>query len=240
MGDCELRGLRFSRRTSFIMRLGFGYKEPSKNYSILGQELAGEIEEVGKNVSLFKRGDQIFALPKDGFGSYAEYICLPEGGSQAIKPANMTHEEAATVPLGGLNALYFLRKGNIQSGQKVLINGAGGSIGTIGVQFAKLFEAEVTAVDSTRKLDMLRSIGADHIIDYTQEDYTKNGETYDVIFDLVGHQSFSNIKRSLKKKGKYISANPKLKLILRGLLAKISSRKKIITGFAKENSENLI
>ena len=137
MGDCELRGLKFSRALSFLMRLGFGYKEPTKNYSILGQELAGEIEAVGKNVTLFKKGDQIFALPKDGFGGYAEYVCLHEEGTQAIKPANMTFEEAATVPLGGLNALYFLSKGNIQSGQKILINGAGGSIGTIGVQFAK-------------------------------------------------------------------------------------------------------
>ncbi|GAJ24065.1 unnamed protein product, partial [marine sediment metagenome] len=134
----------------------------------------------------------------------------------------------------------FLRKGNIQSGQKVLINGAGGSIGTIGVQLAKSFEAEVTAVDSTKKLDMLRSIGADQVIDYTQEDFTENSETYDVIFDVVGKRSYSHIKKSLKKKGIYISANPRMSLFLLGLWIKLTSRKKIITGVAKEKSKDLI
>ncbi|MCP4762830.1 MAG: NAD(P)-dependent alcohol dehydrogenase [archaeon] len=239
-GDCELRSLKFSRALSFLMRLGFGYKEPTKQYSILGQEVAGVIEEIGKEVKLFKKGDPIFAVTKEGFGAYAEYVCLPEDGGLTIKPKNMTYEEAATVPLGGFNALFFLRKGNIQGGQNVLINGAGGSIGTAGVQLAKSFGAEVTAVDSAKKLDMLQSIGADHVIDYTQEDYTKNGVTYDVIFDVVGKESFSKIKGSLKKKGIYISANPRLLLFLRGLLVRVTSRKKIITGVANEKVEDLI
>src|SRR5688572_14914398 len=131
-------------------------------------------------------------------GAYAEYVCLPETYPMALKPANMTCEEAATIPTGGFNALHFLRKGNVRSGEQVLINGAGGSIGTYAVQIAKSWGAEVTAVDSTRKLDMLRAIGADRVIDYTQEDFTNNGETYDVIIDVVGKSSFSRTVKSLR------------------------------------------
>ncbi|MCP4210782.1 MAG: NAD(P)-dependent alcohol dehydrogenase, partial [Halieaceae bacterium] len=161
-------------------------------------------------------------------------------GALAIKPANMTYEEAAAVPVGGFEALHFLRQGNLQSGQKVLINGAGGTIGTFAVQLAKYFGAEVTGVDSTAKLDMLRSIGADQVIDYTQEDFTKSGETYDYILDVVGKSSFSGSIRSLKQNGRYLIANQGLSQMVRGRWTSMTSSKKVIFGAASPKTEDIL
>jgi NADPH:quinone reductase-like Zn-dependent oxidoreductase len=243
-GDCEMRSLKFPFYLSLPMRMWRGLLKPREN-SILGTELAGEIEAVGKNVKRFKAGDQVFGSTGLKFGANAEYICLPEepgemDGGMAIKPANMTYEEAATVPFGGRDALHFLRKGNIQSGQKILINGAGGSIGTFGVQLAKHFGAEVTAVDSTAKLDMLRSIGADQVVDYTQEDFTKSGEIYDVIFDVVGTISLSSTERSITQNGTYLLANPLGSQMVRGPWTKMTSSKKVVMETASGTVEDLI
>jgi 2-desacetyl-2-hydroxyethyl bacteriochlorophyllide A dehydrogenase len=237
-GDCEVRHFKIAWEFWLPLRLYMGLRKP--RIQILGQELAGEIEAVGKDVKRFKKGDQVFAPTEISFGAYAEYICLPSTSAMAIKPTNMTYEEAATIPTGGLNALDFLRKGNIQPGEKVLINGAGGSIGTYAVQIAKYYGAEVTVVDSTRKLEMLRSIGADQVIDYTQEDFTKNGESYDVIIDVVGKSSFSPSVRSLKQNGRYILGNPSLLGGLRGLWTSMTSSKKVINALASNKTEDLM
>jgi NADPH:quinone reductase-like Zn-dependent oxidoreductase len=241
-GDCEMRSLKFPIYLSLPLRIWLGFRKP-RGTTIPGNQLAGEIEAVGKEVKSFKEGDQVFGTTGLSFGAYAEYISLPaksEEGVLAIKPANMTYEEAAAVPFGGLDALHFLREGNILRGQKVLINGAGGSIGTFAVQLARYFGAEVTAVDSTGKLDMLRSIGADQVIDYTQEDFTKNGETYDVIFDVVGKISFSRSKTSIKQNGTYLLANPGPSQLVQGLWTRMTSSEKVVMQPASGTTEDLI
>ena len=240
-GDSELRSLNLPIYFSLPLRMWIGFRKPKEN-TIPGTELAGEIEAIGKDVKQLKVGDQVFGSAGMGFGANAEYICLPEQpgemeGGVAIKPANMTYEEAATVPFGGRDALHFLRRGSLQSRQKILINGAGGSIGTYAVQLAKYFGVEVTAVDSAAKLDMLHSIGADHVIDYTKEDFTKNDETYDVIFDVVGTISVSRSDRSLKQT--YLLANPGLSQMFLGLLTSMTSSKKVISGAASGTNEDL-
>lgn len=242
-GDCEMRSMNSAHWYTLLMRAYVGLKTP-KRITILGMELAGEIETVGKDVNRFKAGDPVFA--QTGFmgtGANAEYITLreePEGGALAIKPVNMTYEEAASVPVGGLEALHFLRQGSIQSGQRVLINGAAGTIGTFAVQLAKYFGAEVTAVDSTEKLDMVRSLGADQIIDYTQEDFTKSSETYDLILDVVGKSSFSGSLRSLKPDGCYLIANPGLSQRVRGRWTSMISSKKVMFGTTSPKTEDLV
>ena len=237
-GDCELRRFDIMPLFWLPLRLLMGVRKP-RGTKILGQEIAGEVEVVGKDVSRFKIGDQVFGSTGLRFGAYAEYACLSEKSTLAIKPAKLSYEESAGIPVGGQNALHFLRLAEIQPGQQVLIFGSSGSIGTFAVQLAKYFGAEVTAVCSTGKIEPVKSLGADHIIDYTQQDFTRDGRSYDVIFDTIGKSPFSGSMRSLNEGGSYLQANPRLSDMVRGPVASRRSGKRVILKFAGESAEDL-
>jgi len=237
--DCELRSSKFAVKWFWLpMRVAMGIKKPKRQ--ILGGYFAGRVESVGKDVSKFNRGDQVFGTTSLRFGAYGEFLCLPASYTIVPKPNNMSFEEAAAVPLGGLNALHFLRKADIKSGEKVLVNGAGGSIGTFGVQIAKAMGAEVTAVDSSIKEEMLRRIGADHFFDYSKQDFTKSGQTYDVIFDMVAGSSYSACVSALNPGGRYLMANPRISDMLRSVFTSRFTDKTAMFAFAGEKEEELI
>jgi len=243
-GDCEMRRLQLPLMLSFPVRVYAGLLRP-KRLTILGQELAGEVEAVGDQVTAYKVGDQVFGTTGFGFGAYAEYICLPgvPGDAQGVlapKPANLSYAEAAVVPTAGFEALHYMRSAQVQPGKRVLIIGGGGSIGTFSIQLAKHFRAEVTAVDGTGKLDMMRSLGADYVIDYTQEDYTQSGKTYDLIIDVVGKLSVPRRLKLLKTDGIYFLAFAKPFHIFLSLWTSLTSKKRIKIQAADQKKEDLI
>jgi NADPH:quinone reductase-like Zn-dependent oxidoreductase len=246
IGDIWARNFKEITPSKFTMplplwlpsRMYFGFTKPRVN--ILGSEFAGEVEAVGKGVKRFRKGDQVFGYRGQKMGANAEYLCMPEDGLVAIKPVNMTYEQAATVPYGALTALSLLRKANIQRGQKVLINGASGSIGSAAVQLAKYFGAEVTGVCGTPRLEFVKTLGADKVLDYTRQDFTKNGETYDLIFDILGKSSFSSCKNSLKQNGIYLLASFKIKQLFQMLWTSITPGKRVICTLSSENPKDLI
>ena len=236
--DCEIRSFNFAVKWFWLpLRLALGIFRPRK--IILGGYLSGEVMSVGKDVSIFCPGDQIFGSTGFKFGAHGEYVCLPADSSLTLMPNNLTFEEAAAVPLGGLNALHFLNKANIQKGEKALIIGAGGSIGIFGVQIAKAMGAEVTGVDSTIKEDMLRKLGVDHFLDYTKSDFAIDTMSYDVILNMVAQNSYSKNIKALKPHGRYLMANPRLSDMLRASITSEFSNKTSIFAFAAEKVEEL-
>ncbi|MEQ9377108.1 MAG: NAD(P)-dependent alcohol dehydrogenase [Imperialibacter sp.] len=241
-GDCEMRRFDMPAFLWLPLRLYFGAFKP--RIKVLGQELTGEIEAVGKSVTKFNVGDAIFAPTQMALGGHAEYICLPEKYAIALKPQNMSFEEAATLPTGGLNAQHFIRKGNVKKGDRVLINGAGGCIGTYAVQIAKSMGAEVTAVDSGGKLKMLSGLGADHVIDYTKQDFgqlvaAQSIEPFDVIIDIVGKGSFARCVKALAPDGTYVMGNPRISGIIKGWAIGLNTWQKVVAAIAPYKVEDL-
>jgi NADPH:quinone reductase-like Zn-dependent oxidoreductase len=233
-GDSRIR-----QANPFLIRLIFGFKKPRN--SILGGNLAGVVESSGKDVTLFKEGDEVFASTGMSFGSYAEYKCLDEDSVLATKPSNLNYKESVAVIFGGLTALYFLKKAGIKRGQKVLVYGASGAVGTAAVQLAKHFGAEVTAVCGASSINLVKSLGATVVIDYRKEDFSKSGQSYDIVYEAVGKTSISKGKKIVKKNGVYIAgASGILKGFSQLLWTSLTSGKKIVTGVAGEAKENLI
>ena len=237
-GDYEVRSFKIAHFIWLPMRLLTGITRPRKG--IFGQEFAGVIAAIGSKVTRFNVGDSVFGMTGVTLGAHAEYIALPENGMLALKPANMSYDEAASIPVGGLVAAAYLRKAAIQPGEKLLINGAGGSIGTLAVQLGRFYGAHVTAVDSAPKLALLRALGADHTIDYAQSDFTQSGETYDVILDVIGKSSFSGSLSVLNPNGRYLLANPRLAPIFRGLWVSMTGSKKVIASAPISSAEELV
>jgi NADPH:quinone reductase-like Zn-dependent oxidoreductase len=236
-GDCRARSFNVPLAFRIPAGMALGFRKPKK--SILGSDLAGEIVAVGKDVKRFKVGDQVFG--STGKGTYVEYVTVPEEGMRAIKPATLTYEEAAGVAFGAFTALSFLRdKAKIQRGQKVLINGASGGVGTFAVQLAKYFGAEVTGVCSTTNVEMVKALGADKVIDYTKENFTQSGQTYDIILDAVGKSSFARCKGILKQNGIYLSVDITLSLALQMLWTSKIGSKKVIIGLPNTTKEDLL
>ena len=235
-GDCEMRRLQFPLALRIPMRLYVGWRKPQR-VPIMGQEMAGEVVAAGDAVARFQVGDRLFGATGMRFGAYAEYLCLPEKAVLARMPADLDYGEAAGIPVGGIEALHFLREAELRPGQALLINGAGGSIGTLAVQIARTLGAEVTAVDSGEKLAMLRSLGAAHVIDYTREDFTKSGRRYDVILDVVGKSHYGRALNTLNAGGRYVIANPQLWHRLRGPLSSWRSGKRVICWTNRTTSE---
>ena len=236
-GDWRVRSLNVPRGFKLMSRLFLGITKPKKQ--ILGTELSGEVVSVGENVSIFKTVDQVFAFSGAGMGCYTEYKTMPEDGMVVLKPTNLTYEEAAALSFGGTTALDFFRRGNLQNGENVLINGASGGVGTAAVQLARHFGAVVTGVCSTANIELVKSLGADHVIDYTKEDFTKNGETYDIIMDTAGTAPYSRCKKSLKENGRLLLVLGGLPDMLGIPWVHLTGKKKIIAGPAGERVDDL-
>lgn len=240
-GDCEVRSMSLLWIIVLPMRLFLGIRRPTRR-TILGQEFAGDIEAVGKDVTRYKVGDAIFGGTGFVFGAYAQYLCLPENDADSViglKPEALSYEEAAVVTTGAFESLHFLNRANVKAGERLLINGAGGSIGTFGVQLAKHYGAHITAVDRGSKLDKLRDLGADVVIDYLQEDFTQRGDKYDVIFDVVGKSHFGRSLQCLNKGGRYLIANPNLRTLFRGMWANLTGDKQVIQAFSERSDADM-